>query len=152
MLDSYRFSQRNTYGKYSLGCSILFESMSGEVNVLKWVVSGNDAVVMRCCVVVDGGHVDSVRVTPGAVWLWVAVDVVLVPVLVLRMSLVVPNVLVSRPVELNSSAGRVISDGVDDVFSIGSKWRETNELYILIESKRKFMDAFIYLFLWLLLV
>lgn len=45
---------------------------------------------------------------------------VLVPVLVLRISFVVPNVLVSRPAELNSSAGRVVSDGVDDVFSIGS--------------------------------
>lgn len=74
---------------------------------------------MRCCVVVDGGHVDSVRVTLG-VWLWVAVDVVLVPVLVLRMSLVVPKVLVSRAVALISSDGRVVSDGVDDVFSVAS--------------------------------
>lgn len=94
-------------------------SMSAVVDVLKWVVSGSDAVVMRCCVVVDGGHVDSVRVTLG-VWLWVAVDVVLVPVLVLRMSLVVPKVLVSRAVALISSDGRVVSDGVDDVFSVAS--------------------------------
>lgn len=45
---------------------------------------------------------------------------VLVPVLVLRMSLVVPNVLMSRAVELISSDGRVVSDGVDDVFSVAS--------------------------------
>lgn len=94
------------------------------VDVLNCVVSGSDAVVIRCCVVVDDGHVDSVRVTPVAVWLCVAVDVVLVPVLVpevvLRVSPVVPNVCESRLVELNSSDARVVSDGVDDVFSIPS--------------------------------
>lgn len=39
--------------------------MSAVAVVLECVVSGSDAVVIRCWVVVDGGHVDSVRVTLG---------------------------------------------------------------------------------------